>query len=107
MNIDLQDLDPTATMTVRDLAAAAGLITWDEAVPQPWFDAHQKEITERGPVVWSYDAHVVGPQHKLFGAPVFADTLGALARLRRAAMLPEHKPVGYTTTEGAYWAGAE
>ena len=147
MNIDLQDLDPAGTMTVRDLAAAAGLITWDGAVPQPWYDAHQKEITERGGAVWCYDAHVVGPQHKMMGAPVYFDTLGALARLRRAAMLPEHptpttrpdlysepepipdgltcnecgctsyhqdacphatlRPMPHTSTDTAYWAGAE
>lgn len=75
------DIDPHNDMTVKELCDAAGLKSWDGAVPQPWFDAHREEIRERGGVVWCYDEHVVGKT--LFGVPVFYDTLYALVRARR------------------------
>jgi hypothetical protein len=76
---DLGNID-----TVRDLCDAAGVGTYDAVVPQPWYDEHRQEIEERGPVVWSYDERISGRQCRIFGAPLFADTLATLARIRRA-----------------------
>jgi hypothetical protein len=62
-------------MTVGETIKMAGLtVTYDTAVPQTWFDAHQAEIKEHGGwVIWVY------PEGNLFGQPMFGDEVMRLA----------------------------
>ena len=62
-------------ITIRERAEAIGIVAYDTALPQTWFDSVTK-ITGRTPVgfVWSYD------KHRLFGRayPLTEDALDQL-----------------------------